>query len=57
MPQLLDAVRAAGALDRAVYGEQLGLSDERVGAPRAGAGPYMSTLIVPPARQRRGGRI
>ncbi len=57
LPQLLEAVRDAGALDRAVYGEQLGLPDERVGAPRDGAGPYMSTVIVPAARERRGGRI
>lgn len=57
LPQLLDAVRDAGALDRAVYGEQLGLAQQRVGAPRDGAGPYMSTVIVPAARERRGGRI
>jgi precorrin-2/cobalt-factor-2 C20-methyltransferase len=57
LPQLLDAVRDAGALDRAVYGEQLGLADERVGAPRDGSAPYMSTVIVPAARSRRGGRL
>jgi precorrin-2/cobalt-factor-2 C20-methyltransferase len=57
LPQLLDAVRDAGALERAVYGEQLGLPDERVGAPRDGSGPYMSTVIVPAARGRRGGRL
>jgi precorrin-2/cobalt-factor-2 C20-methyltransferase len=57
LPQLLDAVRDAGALDRTVYGEQLGLPDELVGPPRTGAGPYMSTLIVPAARDRRGGRL
>ena len=57
LPQLLEAVRDAGALERAVYGEQLGLADERVGAPRDGAAPYMSTVIVPAARERRGGRL
>jgi precorrin-2/cobalt-factor-2 C20-methyltransferase len=57
LPQLLDAVRDAGALDRAVYGEQLGLADERLGAAPAGAAPYMSTVIVPAARHRRGGRL
>jgi len=57
LPQVLAAVRDAGALDRAVYGEQLGLPDERLGAPRDGAGPYMSTVIVPAARERRGGRL
>jgi precorrin-2/cobalt-factor-2 C20-methyltransferase len=57
LPHVLDAVRDAGALDRAVYGEQLGTPDERVGPPRPGAAPYMSTLIVPAARDGRGGRI
>jgi precorrin-2/cobalt-factor-2 C20-methyltransferase len=57
LPRVLDAVRDAGALDRAVYGEQLGTPDEHVGAPRPGGAPYMSTLIVPAARDGRGGRI
>ena len=57
LPQVLAAVRDAGALERAVYGEQLGTPGERVGAPRDGAAPYMSTVIVPAARAGRGGRI
>jgi precorrin-2/cobalt-factor-2 C20-methyltransferase len=57
LPQVLDAVRDAGALDRAVYGEQLGTPDEKVGGPPARGAPYMSTVIVPAARAGRGGRI
>jgi precorrin-2/cobalt-factor-2 C20-methyltransferase len=57
LPRMLDAVRDAGALGRAVYGEQLGTPDEHVGPPRPGGAPYMSTLIVPAARGGRGGRI
>ncbi len=57
LPQVLEAVRAAGAGDRVVYGEQLGTPDERVGAPRPGEAPYLSTIIVPAARDGRGGRI
>jgi precorrin-2/cobalt-factor-2 C20-methyltransferase len=57
LPRVLDAVRDAGALDRAVYGEQLGTPDERIGPPGPGGAPYMSTLIVPAARDGRGGRI
>jgi precorrin-2/cobalt-factor-2 C20-methyltransferase len=57
LPRVIDAVRDAGALDRAVYGEQLGTPDERVGPPRPGGAPYMSTLIVPAVRDGRGGRI
>lgn len=57
---VLDAVRAAGRIDDAVYGEQLGLDDERIGpaGERDGGGPYMSTVIVPPRRDGgRGSRL
>ena len=49
LPRVLDAIREAGRLEAAVYGEQLGLDDEDVGAAaeREGSGPYMSTVIVP----------
>lgn len=51
MRAVLDAVRAAGRLDRAVYGAYLGLADEDI-RPAArvdpGEAPYLSTLIVPP---------
>jgi precorrin-2/cobalt-factor-2 C20-methyltransferase len=57
LPRVLAAIRAAGALDRAVYGEQLGRADQRVGAPPAAPAPYMSTVIVPPARGARGSRL
>jgi len=49
LPRVLDTIRAAGRLEASVLGEQLGLDDEDVGpaAARAGAAPYMSTVIVP----------
>ena len=49
LPRVLDAIRDAGRLEAAVYGEQLGLDDEdvRAAADREGFGPYMSTVIVP----------
>ena len=49
---MLDAVRDAGRLDESVYGEQLGLSGEEIAraGQRTGAGPYMSTVIVPARR-------
>ena len=64
LPQMLDVVRRAGRLDRAVYGAALGLPDERV-RPAADVSddlhhtgaPYLSTLLVPPARRERGGRL
>lgn len=53
LPDVLDVVRDAGRLDAAVYGEQLGLVDEQVGAAdsRGGKAPYMSTLIIPARRE------
>ena len=36
---VLDAVRDAGALDRAVYGEQLGLPGEAIGPARSATAP------------------
>jgi len=67
LPQMLDVVRRAGRLDRAVYGAALGLPGERVrpaadtadmAGDRHGTGaPYLSTLLVPPARRERGGRL
>jgi precorrin-2/cobalt-factor-2 C20-methyltransferase len=49
---VLEAVRASGRLDRAVYGEQLGSEHESYlpAAARDGRGPYLSTVIVPAAR-------
>lgn len=58
LPQTLAALRETGRLDGAVYGARLGLPDEDV-RPAADLdadeqGPYLSTLIVPPARTGRG---
>ena len=60
LPDVLDTIRAAGRLDAAVYGEQLGRDDQRVApaAERDGRGPYMSTVIVPPRPGKmRGSRL
>lgn len=60
LPRVLDTIRAAGRLDASVYGEQLGLDDQDVGAAagREGSGPYMSTVIVSRrARHARGERL
>jgi precorrin-2/cobalt-factor-2 C20-methyltransferase len=60
LPRVLDTIRAAGRLDDSVYGEQLGVADEAIGAAarRDGRGPYMSTVIVPPpGAKARGARL
>jgi precorrin-2/cobalt-factor-2 C20-methyltransferase len=61
LPEMLDVVRRAGRLDQAVYGAALGLPGERVRPATDMTGdadaPYLSTLLVPPARRERGGRL
>ena len=61
LPQMLEAVRRAGRVDQAVYGAALGLPGERVHHAReisdTTQAPYLSTLLVPPARRERGGRL
>ena len=59
MPEVLDAVRASGRLDEAVYGAALGLPGERI-APAAqvrGEAAYLSTLLVTRERSARGSRL
>jgi precorrin-2/cobalt-factor-2 C20-methyltransferase len=58
LPETLAALRETGRLDGAVYGAGLGLPGEDV-RPAAdldpdAPGPYLATLIVPPARSGRG---
>ena len=59
LPEVLAAVRAAGRLDDAVHGARLGLPGEdiRPAAEVTGPVPYLSTLLVPGRRTRRGGRL
>lgn len=55
LPAVLDAAREAGRLEGAVYGARLGLADEVLlpaGMMVGRAGPYLSTLILPPAGPR-----
>jgi precorrin-2/cobalt-factor-2 C20-methyltransferase len=60
LPELLGVLRAAGRLDRAVYGARLGLAGEvvRPAAELPGdPGPYLSTLIALPDRRGRGAAL
>ncbi|MFC4147485.1 precorrin-2 C(20)-methyltransferase [Micromonospora mangrovi] len=58
-PALVDELRRRGRLDDAVLGRALGLPDERIGPVDAAADdlPYLSTLLVPAHRDRRGGKL
>jgi len=59
LPEVLAAVRDAGRLDGAVHGAGLGLpgEDVRPAAEVTGPAPYLSTLLVPGRRTRRGGKL
>ena len=59
LPEVLAAVRDAGRLDGAVHGVSLGLPGEdiRPAAEVFGPAPYLSTLLVPGRRPRRGGKL
>jgi precorrin-2/cobalt-factor-2 C20-methyltransferase len=61
LPEVLDAVRAAGRIEGAVVGSALGMPQEDVRRaadvePQHRA-PYLSTLLVVPARPARGGAL
>ncbi|CAB4901816.1 unannotated protein [freshwater metagenome] len=61
MPRVREVLAEEGRLEGAIYGEHLGVDGEEVqaaGADTERRGPYLSTVIVPPARsQDRGGRL
>jgi precorrin-2/cobalt-factor-2 C20-methyltransferase len=59
LPEVLAAVRDAGRMDGAVHGASLGLPGEdiRPAADVTGPAPYLSTLLVPGLRTRRGGKL
>jgi precorrin-2/cobalt-factor-2 C20-methyltransferase len=59
LPEVLAAVRDAGRIDGAVHGASLGLPGEdiRPAAEVSGPAPYLSTLLVPGRRLRRGGKL
>lgn len=61
LPLALAVLRDTGRLDGAVYGAGLGLPQEDIRPARdldpGSVGPYLSTLIVPPVRARRGGAL
>jgi precorrin-2/cobalt-factor-2 C20-methyltransferase len=51
LPQVKDAIEAAGAADRAVFGAHLGHADEQIrGELPDSPAPYLSTVIVTPER-------
>ncbi|MDT4988219.1 MAG: precorrin-2/cobalt-factor-2 C20-methyltransferase [Micromonosporaceae bacterium] len=57
LPALAELARDAGR--DGVYGEHLGLPDERIGplADVDGAGPYLATVLLPAHRTSRGGKL
>jgi precorrin-2/cobalt-factor-2 C20-methyltransferase len=59
MPEVLGVLRRHGRLDDAVYGAALGLPEERIAAASDldGAMPYLSTVLAPPPRTTRGGKL
>jgi precorrin-2/cobalt-factor-2 C20-methyltransferase len=61
LPEMLALLDAEGRLDDAVVGSGLGLAGERVVAARdvaeGGRAPYLTTVIAPPRRGSRGGRL
>jgi precorrin-2/cobalt-factor-2 C20-methyltransferase len=60
LPEIVDALGAAGRLGNALYGERLGLPGETI-RPAAGLGdrpgPYLSTVIALPERPARGSKL
>ncbi|MFI6133657.1 precorrin-2 C(20)-methyltransferase [Micromonospora sp. NPDC051141] len=58
-PELVGELRRQGRLGDAVLGCGLGLPDERIGAVDDAEHdlPYLSTLLVPARRDRRGGKL
>ncbi|MGN9776926.1 precorrin-2 C(20)-methyltransferase [Micromonospora sp. H33] len=58
-PELLAELRRQGRLADAVLGRGLGLPGEHVGPAAEADGdlPYLSTLLVPARRDRRGGKL
>src|SRR6266536_1670208 len=60
LPEVVEALRAAGRLERALYGARLGLAGETI-RPAAELGdrpgPYLSTVIALPERPARGSKL
>jgi precorrin-2/cobalt-factor-2 C20-methyltransferase len=59
MPAVQDVLRRHDRLEGAVFGAALGLPDEQVGAAEQATAdaPYLSTVLVPARRTRRGGKL
>jgi precorrin-2/cobalt-factor-2 C20-methyltransferase len=61
MPRVREILAEEGRLEQAIYGEHLGVDGQEVQAAGQDVerrGPYLSTVIVPPARStERGGRL
>lgn len=61
MPRVREVLAEEGRLEQAIYGEHLGVDGQEVQAAGTDAekrGPYLSTVIVPPARTaERGDRL
>jgi len=57
MATLREVLDKHGRLETAVFGAALGLADEQVGELPAEEAPYLSTVIAPARRTRRGGKL
>lgn len=61
LPEMLRLLAAEGRLEGAVVGSGLGLPGERIVAasavPPDERGPYLTTVVAPPRRDQRGGRL
>jgi precorrin-2/cobalt-factor-2 C20-methyltransferase len=60
LADVVDAVRAAGRLDEAVFGAHLGLPDQtvsRLADVDTDTAPYLSAVLVPGRRVSRGGKL
>ncbi len=58
MADVREVLQRHGRLDDAVYGAALGLPDEQTGPLPEGAGPYLSTVLVPATgRTTRGSKL
>jgi precorrin-2/cobalt-factor-2 C20-methyltransferase len=54
---MVEALRRHDRLDLAVAGSRLGLPDERIGPLADAPLPYLSTVLVPARRGRRGEKL
>lgn len=59
LAEVVSSLEKHNRIDDAIFGAALGLADQQVGHVReiAAPAPYLSTVIVPPKRTTRGGKL